>query len=266
MPVDQAPDDENSLVFDTPLLESDLEILGYPKVHVRVAADVPVAKIAVRLTEVTAEGKSWLVSWGILNLTHRDGHEKPEPLEPGKAYDVSFETFMCAHRFKAGNKIRLAVSESLWPIVWPSPQPAVLSISLGTSTLTLPVRPPENPEAPFAVPVTPGMPGGLLGRHPEVTLTGPDKDGLITITRKIPEFGGGETLTIKQDDPNAGVWRGEAFAKYEHEGGETCVVRTTFEFTSTVETFTIKESLSATKGGATIFERAHEHVIKRDLM
>ena len=53
---EQTPDDRNSLVFDSAPLDHDLEILGYPIAKIRVSADVPVAQIAVRLTEVTPEG------------------------------------------------------------------------------------------------------------------------------------------------------------------------------------------------------------------
>ena len=45
---------------------ADLEILGHPVARIRVAADQPVAKLALRLCEVTPEGKSWLVTYGLL--------------------------------------------------------------------------------------------------------------------------------------------------------------------------------------------------------
>jgi predicted acyl esterase len=51
--LEQTPDDDKSLVFDSAPLEQDLEILGYPIAKLRVSADVPVAQCAVRLTEVT---------------------------------------------------------------------------------------------------------------------------------------------------------------------------------------------------------------------
>ena len=45
-----------------------------------------------------------------------------------------------AHRFGAGNRMRIALSTSYWPIVWPSPRPAVLTLDLAGSSLSLPVR------------------------------------------------------------------------------------------------------------------------------
>ena len=79
---EQTPDDRNSLLFDSAPLERDLEILGYPIAKIRVSADVPVAQIAVRLTEVTPEGKSWLVTYNMLNLTRRASMEQPTALKP----------------------------------------------------------------------------------------------------------------------------------------------------------------------------------------
>ena len=81
---EQSPDDRNSLVFDSAPLDRDLEILGYPIAKIRVGADVPIAQLAVRLTEVTPEGQSWLVTYNVLNLTRRDSMEAPTPLEQGR--------------------------------------------------------------------------------------------------------------------------------------------------------------------------------------
>ncbi len=86
MPADQRPDDGRSFVFDSAPLPERLEILGAPVVEVEVAADRPTALLAVRLCAVQPDGVSSLVTYGVLNLTHRDGHEWPEPLEPGTFY------------------------------------------------------------------------------------------------------------------------------------------------------------------------------------
>ena len=102
MPGEQTPDDRKSLVFDTAPLGSDLEILGHPVARIRVAADQPVAKLALRLCEVTPEGKSWLVTYGLLNLTHREGDEKPAALNPGEPYDVVARAFLDRSSLQGG--------------------------------------------------------------------------------------------------------------------------------------------------------------------
>jgi len=48
-----------------------------------------------------------------------------------------------AHAFAAGHRIAVAVSTTYWPIAWPSPELATLTLETGTSVLTLPVRPPR---------------------------------------------------------------------------------------------------------------------------
>ena len=112
-----------------------------------VAADQPVALIAVRLNDVAPDGASARVTYGLLNLTHRENHEQPNRLEPGKRYVVSMTLNDVAHAFPAGHKIRLAVSTCYWPIAWPAPQPVTLSLFTGKSFVDLPVRPPDPSDA-----------------------------------------------------------------------------------------------------------------------
>jgi hypothetical protein len=78
---------------------------------------------------------------GFLNLTHRDSHEFPEALEPGRPYTVSFPLKAVGQTIAAGNRIRLALSPTYWPYAWPSPVAACLTVhTSGESFLELPVR------------------------------------------------------------------------------------------------------------------------------
>ena len=142
-PMDQRADDGRSLTFDTASLAEPLEILGAPSVRLRVSASAAVALVAVRLNDVAPDGTSSLVTYGLLNLTHRDSHEHPAPLVPGEFYDVTVTLNDIAHGFPAGHAIRLAVSTSYWPLAWPAPHAAVLSFDLGGCALALPVREPR---------------------------------------------------------------------------------------------------------------------------
>jgi hypothetical protein len=74
---------EDYLVFETPPLDGPIEILGAAIVTLEVASDRPIANLAVRLCDVQPSGESLRVSYGVLNLTHRDGHEKPALTLPG---------------------------------------------------------------------------------------------------------------------------------------------------------------------------------------
>ncbi|HSR68331.1 MAG TPA: CocE/NonD family hydrolase [Acidobacteriota bacterium] len=144
MPQDQRAEDGKSLVFDSPALQENLEILGAPLAELELACDQPQALLAVRLNEIFPDGASTRVSYGILNLTHRRGHQDPRPLRPGKRYRVTVRLNDIAHVFAAGNRIRLSLSTSYWPLAWPSPATSVLTLFSEGSALELPERPPRE--------------------------------------------------------------------------------------------------------------------------
>ncbi len=148
LPPDQRREDGLCLTFDSPPVEEAVEILGHPTVTLTLAADQPLALVAVRLCDVSPTGSSLQVSKGVLNLTHRESHEHPEALEPGRFYQVEIKLDVAGHRLPAGHRWRLAVSPTYWPMAWPSPHPVTLQISTGdASFLRLPVRPPQPEDA-----------------------------------------------------------------------------------------------------------------------
>jgi len=155
-PKDQRPDDARSLTFDTPPLTERMEILGAPEFEMEVEVDRPLALASARLCEVAPDGSSLRVTYGVLNLTHRDGHETPQPLQPGKPYKIKIKLNDCAHSFNEGNRIRLSLSPAYWPLVWPSPEAVTMHVKAGSAALRLPVRPPSPEDdllAPFGPPL-----------------------------------------------------------------------------------------------------------------
>jgi len=155
MPRDQRPDDGGSLVFDSDPLDTTIEVLGTPRIELELKVDQPVALLAARLCDVAPDASSLRVSYALLNLGHRDGHEWPEALEPGRWVRVSLALNDIAHVFPAGHRLRLALSTCYWPIAWPPPRPVQLAVRTGAAHLELPVRP-ARPEdrglRPFAAP------------------------------------------------------------------------------------------------------------------
>jgi hypothetical protein len=279
IPREQSPDDQKSLVFDTPPLETDLEILGHPIARIRVASNRPVAKLALRLCEVTPEGKSWLVTYGLLNLTHRDGDENPAALIPGKFYDVTVDLSLIAHRFKTGNRIRLAVSESLWPLVWPSPEVVTLTLAHGVSSLELPVRP-IVPDPGIPIPINPAESLKLGPQFGALKEAEPDADGWYdlhqdpqpgsyTVSDTGTQIIGGTSLTerlrIKTGDNNSCIWEGGRTSGLKR-GDWDCTVHVTFRLTSTPDAFLVEESVRALEGDKVIFERNAKNRVKRDLL
>jgi len=144
MPIDQRVDDGLSLTFTSAPLKSPMEILGFPMVTLKISVDQSNALLAVRLCDIAPDGSSRLISWGLLNLTHRENHHDPKPLLPGEAYVVTVQLNVTAHHLAAGHRWQLAVSPTYWPHAWPSPQAVNLTLYPGEeSHLILPVRLPN---------------------------------------------------------------------------------------------------------------------------
>lgn len=143
LPGDQRMEDGGALVFETEDLPAPVEILGRPRVQLELAADRPVAMVAVRLSDVLPDGQVTRVTYGLLNLTHRDGHAHPQPLEPGRRYTVALDLNGVAQHFPAGHRIRISVSTSYWPLAWPPPEPVTLTLWPEACHVSLPVRTPQ---------------------------------------------------------------------------------------------------------------------------
>ena len=271
---DQAQDDGRSLVFDLAPLVDDLEIVGVPILKLRLSSNRPIAKVAARLCEVTPDGKSWLVTYGLLDLCFRAGlAEPPTPLVPGQAFEVDLHLNATAHRFKAGSTLRLAISESLWPLVWPSPDIVTLELELGAASLTLPVRPAAMEEAPFPIPLTHL---GFSRGNPTLAIDGPDAHGRVHVDGSWPATaskvdgvgttlsGGGPDMTLDYDpaDPSSCVWRVSQASRFKR-GDWDAEVRVSIEMTADPDAYTIKDSLIGLKDGKLVFERRSSDVIPR---
>ncbi|WP_419954040.1 CocE/NonD family hydrolase [Neobacillus niacini] len=142
---DQRLENGQSVCFTSEQLESPMEILGFPEITVELESDKQNALLAVRLCDVAPDGAATLVSWGMLNLTHRESHEHPTPLVPGERYTVNVRLNAIGHVLPAGHRWQVALSPNYWPHAWPSPEPVTLKVFSSEKTrLTLPVRPPQE--------------------------------------------------------------------------------------------------------------------------
>jgi uncharacterized protein len=147
---DQRQEDGGALVFQTRPLEEGFDLLGAPELELELTSDRPVAMVAARLSDIRPDGKATRITYGLLNLTHRDSSDEPEPLDPGRRYRVTVRMNEVAQSFPAGHRIRVAISTSYWPLAWPPPEPTTLHVRTGTSILRLPERParPEDSNLP----------------------------------------------------------------------------------------------------------------------
>ncbi|MBV7671781.1 CocE/NonD family hydrolase [Streptomyces halstedii] len=282
LPYDQREEDGGSLVFETGPLSGRVEILGSPVAVVEVSADAPVAQLNVRLSDVAPDGRSTRVTYGVLNLTHRDSEEKPEPLEPGRRYRVRVPLHGVAQVFPPGHRVRLSLSTSYWPLVWPAPEPVLLTVYEEGSTLTLPVRPADGP-GDTALPAF-GEPEGC--EPPEVTRLG-EPEQRWTVSRDLVDYR--SVLDIVKDRglqryEDNGIetglrareqysWVGEDFGSVRGESawemrfrrpGWDIRVETRTVLTCDTDTFRVDATLDGYEDGRRVFSRTWNERIPRE--
>jgi uncharacterized protein len=184
LPWDQRPDEAFSLVYDWPVAE-ETEIMGRPRVELSVAASVPVAFVSAKLCDVAPDGRSAMVTRGILNLAHRNSDETPEPLPPGELVAATVELDATSYVFEPGHRIRLDLAGSDFPSSWPPPFAGSIEIDRMGSTLVLPVL-----EGPPVLPPPVFDPGADEPSRPERVTWGTHED-VLTRERSVSIDHGG---------------------------------------------------------------------------
>jgi putative CocE/NonD family hydrolase len=147
---DMRPDDAGSHVFDSLPLKKGFEIVGFPQVCLRVSADAPLAHWIARLEDVFPDGTVSLVAGALLNGSQWRSRLEPESLVPGKIYDLAFEMHFTTWTFQPGHRIRLSVTNSLFPMIWPTPYNMTTKLFIGVENtrIELPVIPSKKRKAP----------------------------------------------------------------------------------------------------------------------
>ena len=148
LPVDQSHYERYGLCWYSDTIDHNVAILGQPTLHCTVAVENSDTGVLIaRLCDIFTDGRSTLLSYGVLNLNHHKGHgpDKVTALEPKKEYKVKVNFMATSCILKKGHKLSLGISSSHFPMIWPSKDPVQLNIHAGSSTrLILPVRPTDS--------------------------------------------------------------------------------------------------------------------------
>lgn len=282
-PSDQRAETGGALTFTSQPLPERLEILGFPEVVLTLAADQPNALVAVWLCDVSPTGDSTLVTRGLLNLTHRGGHEEPAPLEPGERYTVAVRLNATAYAFPEGHRLLLAISPTYWPWAWPSPEPVTLNVFVGAvSCLELPVRGEDAEDARLGqfeaaegasqlqVEILGGAVGTVLKRDMASGKSDlevqDDHGGFRRFSDELDyEPRGRDTFTIVDDDPLSAVVRCERTVRIARGRWQTRV-ETTSKMSSDGRTFIVTNALEAFEGNVRVFSKAWTSTIPRALV
>ena len=283
---DQRIDDGFSCVFDGEPVEERVELLGAPEIELEIASDKPVAQLCARLCDLAPDGSSRRISYGVLNLTHREGHVEPIQLEPGRFYRVRLKLNDCGYAFANGHRMRLALSSAYWPLIWPAPEAATLTLRL-PGRLVLPVRPPDprDEKLGFELPLrgrealVTRLAEGRLSRTTTLDLV----KGTASYSTKSEgglfgegafRFDGIDTtlshdlereLTIAADDPLSARYHLTQSYELGREGWRIRIeTQSSMQATSTE--FVLSASLRAFENGTLTSSRDFEEKIPRDLV
>lgn len=275
---DQTGDDALSLTLDGEVLETPLDIVGAATITLRAVPHAASGFIAARLCDVRPDGSVTFITKGMLNLTHSPDHEKVTPLVPGEPIERTIKLNDIAYRLPAGHRLRLALSTSYWPMIWPSAEPLSLDIDPAASGLTVPVRrgegpaptefgPPESAPPLDDVEIRPES----SERHEELLEDGTQVLTLITDGGKQRLAATGiesgrtirEVWSLNPDDPLSA--RMEAGWSYEVGRGDWHTrTETSTVMTCDADNFYIRASLEAFEGGKRVFDKNWDITIPRD--
>jgi hypothetical protein len=214
----------------------------------------------VRLCDVHPSGESLRVSYGILNLAHRDGHESPTPLAIGQRYRIRIQLNDAGSAFPAGHKVRLAISTAYWPMIWPSPETPTVQIFGGM--LDLPQRRPNAADgklSPFLEAETAPPEKPTIIHREGVRVERIDRSGLELGTRYKTEY------HVEENDPLSAV--AELHQTQTLSRNEWQIrVETQMRLSSTRDTFLLQGSLRAFEGPNEVCRRDWDRSIPRDFL
>jgi uncharacterized protein len=247
---------------------------------------VAVATAVVRLQDVAPDGTPIQVTAGILNLTHRDRHDRPAPLPIGEPVVVRVRLRACGYRFLAGHRIRVSVASASWPVIWPTPEPAQFELLTGgppgspggQSRLILPAI---DPDGSNDVPAFRTEPADVqtVGRgkdDPPVwritedvllgTVTVSCFEGSETITEDGTRLYGseGHEMTASDADPARARMASEVVYRL-HQDGHEIVAEATAAMTSTLTDFKLTGELRVRLDGEPFHTSTWDESIPRDL-
>ncbi len=283
---DLRPDESLGPTFTSEPLLAALEILGVSEVVLHLAVSAPVATAVIRLTDVAPDGTSAQVSAGILNLTHRRSHERPEPLEPDVAHEVRISLRPAGYRFLADHRIRVSVASSAWPVIWPSPFPAEFGLHHGPPTpsrLILPVVPPAGGPGDLPVPAFEATPPDELEIAGEGTTDQPVWEiatDVIADTVTVTIHDGGEevlhdgrrlysaetlSLTASDADPGRASLDADVVYRWREHTFET-EIRARSQQVSDRTAFDLAVELEVELDGEPFFRRRWHESIERRLV
>ncbi|HIE51077.1 MAG TPA: CocE/NonD family hydrolase [Armatimonadetes bacterium] len=116
-PMDQRPAENRPdvLVFSTAPLTEPVEVTGRIKVHLWAASSARDTDFTAKLCDVYPDGRSMLVTDGIIRARYREGLDRQVLLQPGRVYEFEIDLWTTSLVFNRGHRIRVDISSSNYP-------------------------------------------------------------------------------------------------------------------------------------------------------
>lgn len=124
-PVDQRPIEERPdvLVYTSDPLPEDYTLLGPVWATLHAASSAPDTDFVVRLTDVHPDGRSIVITDGIIRASARESYpapgvispRSPSPIEPGRVYEYCVDLWATGITLRAGHRLRVEVTSSSHP-------------------------------------------------------------------------------------------------------------------------------------------------------
>src|SRR5690606_39098197 len=138
MALDQRLDDAGSLVIETAPLGEAQDFLGQPVLELDLTTDADIGNLCARLVDIHPDGTATRVTFGVVNLAHRDGNAEPKAMPRGSKTRIRLVLDSMGYRFRPGHRIRVSLSTAYWPMVLPPPVDAGVTIDLASLVFSLP--------------------------------------------------------------------------------------------------------------------------------
>lgn len=109
------------VVFQTPPLEEDVEVVGPVEVHLYASSSAVDTDFTAKLVDVyppspdDPAGYDLNLTDGIVRARFRNSPSREELMKPGEVYELVIDLFPTANVFKKGHRIRVDVSSSSFP-------------------------------------------------------------------------------------------------------------------------------------------------------
>ena len=150
--------DKCTLLFESPPMDETKYLLGFPEVQLNVSTDKPLAYWIVRLEDVAPDGAISLITGGLINASQRISRLAPQPIPINQFFKIHLPLHYTTWTFEKGHRIRLAISNAQFPMIWPTPHNMTTQLKVGdahSSVLLLPFSSASALPAPKLLPVEP---------------------------------------------------------------------------------------------------------------